>query len=51
VSFGVDFEDSDVDHSAHSPAVVSRPAAHMDGVHLSGRPALKEKETRRMREK
>ena len=29
----------------------SRPVAHMDGVHLSGRPALKERETRRTREK
>ena len=30
---------------------VSRPAAHLDGVQLSGRPALKERETRLMREK
>ena len=30
---------------------VSRPAAHLDGVQLSGRPALKERETRQMREK
>ena len=31
--------------------VVSCPAAHMYWVHLSGRPALKERETRLMREK
>ena len=30
---------------------VSRPAAHLDGVQLSGRPALKERETRHMKEK
>jgi hypothetical protein len=32
-------------------AVASCPAVHMDGVHLSGRPALKERETRQTREK
>ena len=31
--------------------VASRPAAHMDGVHLSGRPMLKKRETRWTREK
>ena len=31
--------------------LASRPAAHMDGVHLSGWLALKERETRRKREK
>jgi hypothetical protein len=31
--------------------VASRSWAHMNGVHLSGRPALKERETRRTREK
>jgi hypothetical protein len=38
----------------HSPlwvAVASHPVAHMERVHLSGRPALKERETRQMREK
>ena len=33
------------------PDFASHPAAHMDGVHLSGRPALKERETRLTREK
>lgn len=31
--------------------LASRPEAHMDWVHLSGRLALKERETRQMREK
>ena len=31
--------------------VASRPAAHMDGVHLSGRPVLKERKIRWTREK
>ena len=34
-----------------APDFASHPAAHMDGVHLSGRPALKERETRLTREK
>jgi hypothetical protein len=32
-------------------SVASQPAVHMDRVHLSGRPELKERETRQMREK